>query len=65
MFENQKKSHLTLRAKRATFTFKVDKSSLKMPKSVYFGNFGGQTVLPDRGLKKNAKIEKSKMRHFE
>ena len=62
MFENQKKSHSTLLAKRATFTFKVDKSSLKMPKSVYFG---GQTVLPDRGLKKNAKIEKSKMRHFE
>ena len=27
-----KKSHLTLRAKRATFTFGVDKSSLKVPK---------------------------------
>ena len=45
VFENhRKKSHSTLRAKRATFTFWVDKSSLKMPK----GQFGGQAVLPDR-----------------
>ena len=28
----QKKSHSTLRAKRATFTFSVAKSSLKIPK---------------------------------
>ena len=32
------KSHFTLQAKRATFTFWVDKSSLKMPKIVQ-GNF--------------------------
>ena len=35
----QKKSHSTLRAKRATFTFWVNKSWLKMPKMVHFGEF--------------------------
>ena len=40
VFENQrKKSHSTLRAKRATFTFWVDKSYFKMPKMVHFGEF--------------------------
>ena len=34
-----KKSHFTLRAKRATFTFWVDKSSLEMPKMVNFSSF--------------------------
>ena len=34
-----KKSHSTLRAKRATFTFWVTKSWLKMPKIVNFGEF--------------------------
>ena len=33
------KSHSTLRAKRAMFTFWVDKSSLKMPKMVHFDEF--------------------------
>ena len=32
VWKSPKKSHATLRAKRATFTFWVDKSSLKMPK---------------------------------
>ena len=37
VFENHiKKSHSTLRAKRATFTFSVDNSSLKMPKNGQF-----------------------------
>ena len=36
VWKSQKKSHLE-RAKRATFTFWVDKSSLKMPKMVHFG----------------------------
>ena len=55
----------------ATFTFWVDKSSLKVPKMVNFGEFlkpeeCNQTVLPDRSfliekkLMKNAKIEKLK-----
>ena len=39
VWESQKKSHSTLRAKRATFTFWVDKSLLKMPKMVHFGEF--------------------------
>ena len=53
VFENHKKvafNNSTMRAKRATFTFRVDKSSLKMPKIVNFlkSEAGGQTVLPDR-----------------
>ena len=35
----QKKSHFKLRAKRATFTFWVEKSSLKMPKMVNLACF--------------------------
>ena len=51
----QKKSHSTLRAKRARFTFWVDKSSLKMSKMVHLTSFRksgncGQTVLPDRSI---------------
>ena len=34
-----KKSHSTLRAKRSTFKFLVDKSLLKSPKMVHFGEF--------------------------
>ena len=37
-WKSQKKSHLIFRAKRAKFTFWVDKSSLKMPKMVHFGD---------------------------
>ena len=69
VFENhRKKSHSTLRAKRATFTFWVNKSSLKMPKMETCNC--SQTVLPDRSLLigqklvKNAKIKKCHMRHF-
>ena len=39
VWKSQKKSHSTLRAKRAMFTFWVDKSYLKMPKIVHFGEF--------------------------
>ena len=63
-----------MRAKRARFTFRVDKSSLKMPKNGQFGEFGktvacGQTMLPDQSLfdKKcwrRQKLKKSQMRHF-
>ena len=38
-WKSEKKSHSTLRMKRATFTFGVDKSSLTMPKTVNFGEF--------------------------
>ena len=40
VWKSQKKSHSTLRAKRATFTFWVDQSYLKMPKMLHFGDFG-------------------------
>ena len=50
--KSHKKSHLTLRAKRAVFTFWIDKSWLKMPKIVNLLTFWNpktcsQTVLPD------------------
>ena len=69
VWKSQKKSHSTLRAKRATFTFWLDKSSLKGQKWSILVNFWksesfGQTVLPDRSILigqkmvENAKIEK-------
>ena len=39
VWKSEKKSHSTMRAKRATFTFWVDKSSLKMPKMVNLTSF--------------------------
>ena len=71
VWKSPKKSHSTLRAKRATFTFWVDKSSLKMPKMANLASFWkskacGHTVLPDRSilisqiLVENAKVEKLK-----
>ena len=61
VWKSQKKSHSTLRVKRASFTFWMDKSSLKRPKIVNFGEFWkteacGQIVLPDRSLSKGSKI---------
>ena len=55
VWKSPKKSHSTLRAKRVTFTFWVDKSSLKMPKMINLASFWksddwGQTVLPDRSI---------------
>ena len=69
--KSQKKSHWRLRAKRATFTYLVDKSCLKMPKQdnsdkIWKLEFCVQTVLPDRSfllgqkLMENVKIEKFK-----
>ena len=57
VWKSQKKSHSILRAKRATFTFLVDKSLSKMPKMVDLASFWkteacGQTVLPDTGASK-------------
>ena len=53
VWKSQKKSYSTLRAKRATITFWVDKSLLKMPKMVNLLRLWNlevcdQTVLPDR-----------------
>ena len=52
VWKPQKKSHSSLRAKRATFTFWVDKSLSIMPKMIILASFWkpeacGQTVLPD------------------
>ena len=54
----QEKSHSTLRAKRATFTFWVDKSSIKMLNVATFWKpkVYGQTVLPDMSLLKGQKL---------
>ena len=71
VWKSQKKSHSALWAKRATFTFWVDKSLPKMPKWSILASFwkpeaGGQTMLPDRSLligqplMKNAKTIKFK-----
>ena len=54
VWKSPKKSHSTLRAKRATYTFWEVKSSLKMPKMFHFGEFlkteaCSQTGLPDSG----------------
>ena len=65
VWKSHKKSHSTLRrAKRATFTYWVDQSSLKILKMVHWEPEAiGQTVLPDRSLLirqklvKNAKIQ--------
>ena len=61
VWKSPKKSHSTLRAKRATFTFWVDKSSLKMPKGSILASFWkpeacGRTVLPDRSFLKGQKL---------
>ena len=69
VWKSQKKSHSTLRAKRATFTLRVYKSSLKMLKMFNLTSYWkpqacGQTALPDKSivigqkLVENAKIEK-------
>ena len=72
VWKSQKKSYSTLRAKRAPFTFWVDKSSLKSAKNgPILANFWkpkacGQTELPDRskigGKCQNSKIQ---MWHFD
>ena len=77
VWKSQKKSHSTLRAKRATFTFYVDKKFIKkcqkwsIMASFWKAKACGQTVLPDRlvlieqKLVNYAKIQKNQMRHFE
>ena len=55
VWKSQKKSHLTMRAKRAMLTFWIDKNKLKMPNIVHFGEFSKiwslqSTLLPDRSV---------------
>ena len=69
VWKSQKKSHSTLRAKRATFTFWLDKSSLKNAKNGQLATFwksenSCQTVLPDNFDRtkwvENARLQKLK-----
>ena len=75
VWKSQKKSHSTLRAKRATFTFWVDKSSLKMPKMVHFGVFLKTWSLRSNSVTRQVSFNRTKiggrcqnsqiqMRHF-
>ena len=70
VWKSTKKSHLKLRAKRATFTFWVDKSWLKCQKWSILTRFWkpeacGQTVLPDRSVLIVQKlVEKAKIQKF-
>ena len=74
VWKSPKKSHSKLRAKRATFTFWVDKSLLKMPKKVHFGEFLKIWSLRSNNVtrlvtlnrtKIGGKYQKIQMRHFE
>ena len=76
VWKSQNKSHSTLRAKRATFTFWVDKSWLKMPKMVHFCEFLKTWSLRSNSVTRQVsfnrtiiggKCQNSKiqMRHFE
>ena len=72
VWKSPKKYHSKLRAKRATFTFGVDKSWFKMPKmaNLWKPEDYGQTVVPDRLSFNKTKISgkcqnwKIKMRIF-
>ena len=64
VWKSTKKSHSTLRAKRATFIFWVDKSSLKMPKMVNFGEFLKTWSLRSNSVTRQDKNWKIQMRHF-
>ena len=59
-WKSQKKSHSTLRAKRATFTFWVDKSSLKMPKKIHFGEFLKTRILPSNSVTRQVTFNREK-----
>ena len=71
-----KKYHSTLQAKRATFTFWVDKSSLKMPNMVHFCEFLETWSLWSNSVTRQVSFNRTKiggkcqnakihMRHFE
>ena len=55
-----KMSHSTLRAKRAMFTFWVDKSSTKMPKMVHFGEFLKTWSSQSHSVTRQANFKKDK-----
>ena len=63
VFENHKKVSFnsTLRAKRATFTIWVDKSSLKMPKMVNFGDFLRTWSLQSNSVTRQVTFKRTKI----
>ena len=76
VWKSQKKSHSTLQAKRATFSFWVDKSELKMPKMVHFGEFLKTWSLRSNSVTRQVSFNRTKiggkcqnskiqMRHFQ
>ena len=61
VWKSSKKSHSTLQVKRATFTFWVAKSSLKMPKLVHFCDLKlAVKLIIEQKLMENTKIERLK-----
>ena len=60
-FPNEHKYHSRLRAKRATFTFWVDKSSLKMPKMVHFGEFLKTWSLRSNSVTRHVSFNRTKI----
>mgnify|MGYP006903934288 FL=1 len=61
VWKSQKKSHSTLRAKRATFRFWVDKSWLKMPKMVHFGEFLKTWSLRSNSVTRQVNFDRTKI----
>ena len=61
VWKSQNKSHSTLRAKRATFTFWVDKSSLKMQKNDQFGEFLRTWSLRSNSVTRQVTFNRPKM----
>ena len=61
VWKSQKKSHSTLRAKRATFTFWVDKSWIKMPKMVHFGEFWKTWSLRSNSVTRHVSFKRTKI----
>ena len=58
VWKSLKKSHSTLRAKRATFTFWVDKSEWKTPKIVNFGEFLKTWIFRSDSVTRQANFDK-------
>ena len=61
VWNSLKRSHSTLRAKRATFTFWVDKSWLKIPKIVNYGEFLKTWSLRSNSLVRQVTFNRTKM----
>ena len=61
VWKSQKKSHSTLRAKRATFTFWVDKSWLKVPRMVHFGEFLKNWSLQSNSVTRQVSFNRKKI----